>query len=98
PARLQLQARLNRALRAAVPRAVRRGKRAAKLAIDLVLLPYYGKPDPGDDMVYKGQEKAGTHYHHAYATVYLVRKGRRFTLGMLAVRHDTPWDVIVKTL
>jgi hypothetical protein len=98
PARLQLQERLNRSLRAAVPRAVRKGKRAAKLAIDLVLLPYYGKPDPADDMIYKGQEKAGTHYHHAYATVYLVRKGRRFTLGMMAVRHDMPWDYIVKTL
>jgi hypothetical protein len=98
PSRLLLQARLNRALQDCVPKAVRRGKRAAKVAIDLNLLPYYGRPDPKDNMVYRGQEKAGTHYHHAYATAYLVRKGRRFTLAMLAVRHDTPWDEIVKTL
>jgi hypothetical protein len=98
PDRIELQRRLNLALRDSVPRSVRKGKRPAKLAIDLDLLPYYGKADPDDDMVYKGQEKAGTHYHHGYATVYLVRKGRRFTLGVLAVRHDTPWDVIVKTL
>jgi hypothetical protein len=98
PPRLELQRRINLALRNSVPRAVRKGKRAAKVAIDLNLLPYYGHPDPDDDMVYVGQEKASTHYHHAYATAYLVRKGRRFTLAMIMVRHDTPWDEIVKRL
>jgi hypothetical protein len=98
PERIELQRRINRALAATLPKAVRRGRRAAKVAIDLTLLPYYGKPDPRDDMVYKGQKKAGTHHHHAYATAYLVRKGRRFTLAMIAVRHSTPWDEIVKTL
>jgi hypothetical protein len=98
PERIELQRRINRALAASLPKAVRRGRRAAKVAIDLTLIPYYGKPDRKDDMVYKGQEKAGTHHHHAYATAYLVRKGRRFTLAMIAVRHNTPWDEIVKTL
>jgi hypothetical protein len=98
PERLELQRRINRALAGSIPKAVRRGQRAAKVAIDLSLLPYYGQPDPNDDMVYRGPEKASTHYHHAYATAYLVRKGRRFTLAVLAVRHDTPWDEIVRTL
>jgi hypothetical protein len=98
PERVELQRRINRALAGCVPKAVRRGKRAAKVAIDLNLLPYYGRPDPNDDMVYKGQEKASSHYHYAYATAYLVRKGRRFTLAVLAVRHDTPWDEVVRTL
>jgi Transposase DDE domain len=98
PDRIELQRRINRALAASVPKAIRRGRRAAKIALDLTLIPYYGKSDPRDDMVYRGQEKAGTHNHHAYATAYLVCKGRRFTLAMIAVRHNTPWDEIVKTL
>jgi putative transposase len=98
PERLELQRRINRSLRDTVPKAVRLGKRAAKVAIDINLAPYYGNPDPQDDMVYKGQEKASTNYHHAYATAYLVRKGRRFTLAVLMVRHDTPWDQIVRDL
>jgi putative transposase len=98
PGRQELQRRLNLALRACLPKAVRRGKRATKVAIDLNLVPYYGKPDPDDDMVFRGQEKASTHNHHAYATAYLVSKGRRFTLAVMMVRRDTPWDEIVKTL
>lgn len=98
PDRLELQRRLNRALRGCVPRSVRRGKRPAKVAIDINLIPYYGRPDPDDDMIYKGQEKSSSHHHHAYATAYLVYKGRRFTLAVMAVRHDTPWDEVVKAL
>jgi len=98
PGRVELQRRINLALRHCVPKAIRKGKRPAKVAIDINLVPYYGKPDPDDDMLYKGQEKASTHYHHAYATAYLVYKGRRFTLAVLMVRHDTPWDEVVKTL
>jgi len=98
PSRLELQRRLNRTLAATLPKAVRKGKRKVRLAIDLTLLPYYGLPDPDDDMIYKGQEKASTKYHHAYATAYLVYKGQRFTLAMRCVRHDTPWDEIVRDL
>jgi putative transposase len=98
PERAELLRRLNRALADTLPKAVRQGKRRYPVAIDLVLLPYYGRPDPNDDQVYKGPEKASTHHHYAYATAYLVRKGRRFTLAMRTVRHDDPWDEIVRSL
>jgi putative transposase len=98
PGRLELQRRINLALRDCLPKAVRRGKRPAKVAVDVNLVPYYGEPDPDDDMVYRGQQKASTHHHHAFATAYLVREGRRFTLAMMMVRHDTPWDEVVKSL
>ena len=98
PARLELQRRLNRLLAATLPKAIRKGKRRARVAIDITLLPYSGRPDPEDDLVYRGQEKASTHYHPAYATAYLVRRGRRFTLAVRAVRHDDPWDDLVRSL
>lgn len=98
PQRAELQRRLNRALAGTLPKAVRRGQRCYPIAIDLTLLPYYGEPDPDDDQIYKGPEKASTHHHYAYATAYLVRKGRRFTLALRTVRHDDPWDDIVRSL
>src|SRR5262245_54827559 len=98
PQRVELQRRLNRALRASLPRSVRKGKKSCPVAIDLFLIPYYGLPDKDEDRVYKGEEKASTHHHHAYATAYLVWKGRRFTLALMDVRHDTPWDEIVRDL
>jgi putative transposase len=98
PDRLELQRRLNLALRASLPKSVRKGKKSCPVAIDLFLIPYYGEPDSREDRVYVGEEKASTHRHHAYASVYLVCKGRRFTLAVLDVRHDTPWDEIVRTL
>jgi hypothetical protein len=98
PARVELQRRINSALRACLPRSIRKGKKRCPVAIDLFLIPYYGEPDRKEDRVYAGQEKASTHRHHAYATAYLVRKGRRFTLAVMDVRHDTPWDEIVRAL
>jgi len=98
PKRLDLRRRINHTLAATLPRSVRKGKRRCTVAIDLFLIPYYGLPDKEEDRVHVGQEKASTHHHHAYATAYLVNKGRRFTLAMLDVRHDTPWDQIVKEL
>jgi putative transposase len=99
PGRVELQRRINAALRASLPKSIRQGKKSCAIAIDLFLLPYYGQPDSNkEDRVYKGEEKASTHHHYAYATAYLVRKGRRFTLAMMDVRHDTPWEDIVRTL
>jgi putative transposase len=98
PGRLELQRRLNGALRASLPRRVRKGKKRWPVAIDVFLIPYYGEPDRKEDRVHVGQEKASTHRHHACATAYLVSKGRRFTLAMMDVRHDTPWDEVVRTL
>ena len=65
PERAELQRRLNRALAATLPKAVRCGRRRYPVALDLTLLPYYGRPDPRDDQVYKGPDKASTHHHYA---------------------------------
>jgi putative transposase len=98
PQRVELQRRINAALRATLPKSVRRGQRSYPVAIDLFLIPYYGQPDSKENRLYKGEEKASTHNHHAYASIYLVRKGRRFTLAVIDVVRDTPWEEIVKTL
>jgi Transposase DDE domain len=92
----ELQRRLNRALAGGVPKALRR--RPQRVAIDLVLLPYYGLPETDPKEIYKGPCKAGTHHAHAYATAYLLCRGCRLTVGLRAVHHSDPWDEVVKEL
>ncbi len=53
----ELQRRLNRALQGDLPHALRR--RRQPLAIDLVLIPYHGRPLHHANEVYRSQAKSG---------------------------------------
>jgi putative transposase len=92
----ELQRRLNRALAGDLPKALR--QRRQPLAIDLVLIPYHGQPWHDADEVYRGQAKSGTSHFHAYATAYVIRKGRRFTLALTSVRKGERLEAIVQRL
>jgi hypothetical protein len=96
PERWELERRLNRALTADLPRSLI-GTRQP-LALDLTLRPYHGQPfrDPAE--VYRSQAKSGTSHFHAYATVYLVRHGRRFTLAVTWVTKGEPLAGVVQRL
>jgi hypothetical protein len=92
----ELQRRLNRALAGDLPKALR--QRRQPLAIDLVLIPYHGQPLNDPDEIYRGQPKSGTSHFHAYATAYVTRKGRRFTLALTSVRKGERLEDVVKRL
>jgi hypothetical protein len=93
----ELQRRLNRALQGDLPYALRR--RRQPLAADLVLIPYHGKPLHHPDEVYRSQAKSGTSHFHAYATAYVIQKGRRFTVALTSVgRSDALPDVLRRLL
>jgi DDE family transposase len=93
----ELQRRLNRALQGDLPHALRR--RRQPLAADLVLIPYHGKPLHHADEIYRSQAKSGTSHFHAYATAYVIQKGRRFTVALTPVaRHDAMPDVLRRLL
>jgi putative transposase len=93
PPLYDLQDRLNRALAAHLPRALRR--RRQPLAIDLTLLPYHGQPCYLPEEIYRGQAKSGTSHFHAYATAYVVRKGQRFTVALdYVLRGEALQDVL----
>src|SRR5512142_3023816 len=62
-----LQRRLNAALAGHLPK--RLCKRRQRLAVDLTLIPYHGKPFRDVHEIYRGQAKSGTSHFHAYATV-----------------------------
>ncbi len=61
------------------------------LAIDLNLIPYYGKPkDFEQPYIYRSKAKDGTCSFYAYATLYTIKKGKRVTLAIRGVRwQDT---------
>jgi hypothetical protein len=96
PGFAELQRRLNRALQADLPKALRR--RRQPLAVDVHLVPYHGRYQRDPREVYRGRAKAGTSHFHAYATAYVIRKGRRSTVALTAVRAGDPWDDVVGRL
>ena len=70
------------------------------MAIDLNLIPYYGKPDIDEEpYIYRSQAKSGTCSFYAYATLYILTKGKRITLAIRGVRWlDTNVAIITYLL
>ena len=65
------------------------------VVIDLHEEPFYGKaPEADPDVIRRGQAKAGTTSFHTFATAYVSRRHRRFTLALSRVRaHESMLDV-----
>ena len=91
-----LQRQLNAALAGHLPKALRR--QLQRLAIDLTLIPYHGKPFHDLGEIYRGQAKDGTSHFHAYATAYVVRKGQRYTVALTGVRKGEALRDVVRRL
>ncbi len=64
-------------------------KHAQRMAIDLNLQPYYGTPSPEElPYIYRSKAHDGTCSFYAYASCYVIRKGKRVTLALPPVRRD----------
>jgi Transposase DDE domain len=82
-----LEGQLNAALQSRIPPKIRKGRH--RLAIDLHLIPYYGTPSEAEaPYIYRSQAKAGTTSFFAYATVYVICRNKRVTLGIHAVHRQ----------
>ena len=93
---VELQRRLNAALAGDLPRPLRR--RPQRLAADLVLIPYHGQPRADPEEIYRSQAKSGTSHFHAYATLYVIHRGCRFTVALTAVAGGEPLEEVLKRL
>src|SRR4051812_35764848 len=91
-----LQQQLNAALAGHLPRNLR--KQLQRLAIDLTLIPYHGKPFRDLNEIFRSQAKSGTSHFHACATAYVVRKGQRFTVALTGVRKGESLKDVVQRL
>ena len=64
-----------------------------KIAIDLVLIPYYGDEDTEE--IRRSKAKKSTTKFFCYGTAYVIRKNKRVTLGFTFVRpSDTLFEVL----
>jgi putative transposase len=88
--------RLNASFAAQLPKGVNR--RRWRLAIDLNLRPYYGQAHQRVEEIYRSQAKSGTTHFHAYATCYMVHRGRRYTVALRQVEKGIPLVEVVKCL
>ena len=71
-------------------------KRTWDVAIDLHYNPFYG--DRNTKGIIGGQKKAGSKYHYAYASVILIHRRHRYTVGLVAVAKKLKPHEIVTAL
>jgi hypothetical protein len=86
-----LESKGNEGLESALPKRLR--KKSQKVAVDLVLIPYYG--DEATPMVYRSQAKSSTTKFFCYASAYVIKKNKRVTLAFTFVR---PEDSLLEVL
>jgi len=67
------------------------------VAIDLHLVPYYGRKNRTEQLV-TTKARDGTNHFHGYSTIYCVKKNRRLTFGMRAVRVNRMLPLLKKHL
>lgn len=82
---VDVEQQLNLALKSQISQGLKKKKQS--IAIDLNLIPYYGKPSEEEaPFIYRSQAKLGTCSFYAYATLYVIKKGKRVTLAIRGVR------------
>ena len=90
-----LEYQANAALEQGFPK--RLTQRRQKLAIDLVLIPYYGSE--ATEGIYRSQAKKSTTKFFCYASAYLIKKNKRVTVCFTYVQpEDTLLDVLKRLL
>jgi putative transposase len=91
-----LEKQFNQSFAKQLPKGLK--KRPQRLAIDLTLIPNHGQPHRCSEEIYRSQAKSGTTHFHAYATCYVVHKGRRFTVAMMRVNQGTTMVEVLNRL
>jgi len=82
----ELEDQLNEALAHNLPKGL--GQSPLEVALDLKLIPYWGEPQEGEeDLLLPGKPRRGTSTFFGYASLYVIKKNKRFTLAMVAVRR-----------
>jgi Transposase DDE domain len=81
-----LRRRVQAALQGHLPKALRRRRQA--VAFDLTLLPYYGADRKTNPDVVRSKAKKGTCSFFGYGTASIIRKGRRYTVALMALTRS----------
>jgi len=98
PDRAGMQRILNRIFRQQVHPSVWKCQRDFNIAIDLTLIPYHGQPYEDKKEIVRGMPKSGTTHFHGYATVSIVRDGRRYVIALRFIEYGEEMANIVRWL
>ena len=95
-----LEDQLNAVLQSQLPaRLLRRRKRKGyEIGIDLIEIPYHGKPVHCPEEVSRGLAKSGTTHFHRYATLAIVHHHQRYEVALTFVWADESMDQVVDRL
>lgn len=94
---MQIEATVNQMLVARLPKSLL--KRARPCAADMTDIAYHGQHEDDDDLVRRGRAKQGTTHFHSYATLYIIRKNKRYTMAItLFRRSDLVLDALKRLL
>ncbi len=93
--RSKLEAKLNEALLTKLPKKLF-GRRLT-CAIDITLISYYGQDDE-DEAVRRSKPKDGTSRFHCYASLYVLKKHKRYTLALTLMSKGEPLLEVLKRL
>lgn len=96
PTMEKLQKRINKTLTTGLPKRVYRYARV--IAIDVTLLPYYGKPESDPSELFRSKQKKGTTKFHGYATACIVQHGMRYTVALTRITKGEKSPEIAKRL
>lgn len=93
-----LEAQMNAVLPRRLPKKLLRPRLPA--AVDITEIPYHGKYDEEtEEIVRRGRAKSGTTHFHCFATLYVIKKHKRYTLAItLMRREDKAQDVLQRLL
>ncbi len=81
-----VETEVNELLTTKLPRKLLKSK--LPVAIDMTELPYHGQEAEDDPFVRRGHAKSGTTHFYVFATLYVVKKNRRYTLAIVLMRQD----------
>ena len=79
----ELEARLNGLLVSCLPAKLLRSYQPC--AIDITEIAYHGQHEADDEDIRRSKAKSGTTHFHCYATLYTVKRGKRYTLALTLV-------------
>jgi putative transposase len=90
-----LEETINEMLLARLPKKLMR--KAHPCASDFTEIPYHGRHKAEDELVRRGRAKSGTTHFHCYATLYIVKNHKRYTLALVK-RSDSALDALKRVL
>lgn len=94
---VEMEQRVNATLAERLPKHLLKSK--LPVAIDLTEIPYHGQHEEEDEWIRRSKAKHGTSHFHMYATLYVVKRNKRYTLALVLVRRtDKTVDVLKRLL